>query len=738
MKRKNQCAAGWTRSSICPNSSFEFLSGWLSKKIDINEITKELSKINLEELRKVIDSNKELREEVDCLKKDVNNLKIVVDEIKVDVAQLKQNVLDIRTDIASLTTPPTKIEEQNLNLILKLNWVKRKPVFTNLTLQKIKKAEEYLEQGKSVIILGEGGIGKTTVLYQLCLDLLEKKKNLYTSEIAGLGPNDIYVLDNMAAKVYDVSNIATLPGPVLATSRTFDWINMQKRKWISEITITKEDHNWESLRQMLISMLKSQEIDFEEKAVEEAVKKSKNIPQYLDALISWIVATKQKTLSSELVRKAPEGMYELVADIISKIDDKMTTALLYSIAKTKEGRLHEIQLLCLKEMLPEFLNAEFPSEEFQNSSKINLQGLLDVSYSVYSLSHDCWKEVLTEEWKALETLNPEPPFLVSLRAHWLDKIIIDATTLSLDNLFKLKASDAAIATHIALENNPALANNILNKLLNSEQPEDLKSLVADSIALENTDAVRAILNGKATIQSRADLALHLSNGFNLAPTFQLILYSEAVDAYRNIMSKHKISGIFFSLKLAESLIGLGATLSTKGYFDRAIARLNEALNVYQNLRGKNSQVNLLIANVHNQIGNILFEKNDYNGAIANYTEAIRICQGLRAEGNDLRIILQTALQGLGHSLRSRGDLDGAKLHLQKAFNVFTNFSISSLHFQDADLLKFDQLSPSEFSMMLHYVGDILKEQDDVEGAIRCYERAVEICKAFSKRSKIPA
>ncbi len=410
-----------------PYSSFEFLSGWLgSKDFDKEKLWEELKKINIDELKKVVAANEALKDEVHRINEEIiqlsrrmTNVEQAQEELKEDVIELKENQLELKQSFDKITIQlETAGVQQSIqqNVIhnhdelvsfLEMSWVKERPPVTSCSMDdKIDNIVQCIKSGQKVVITGEAEIGKTTLLYLVCVKLLELRIVLYTSLGQFDQPNAVLIVTHLARKPR-LSEVCTKNA--IATSTSEEWENRSQgaQGWV-EFELSGKEYETVTLTNILISSLKQKNIQATKEGITIAVEKSEGSPGYLIILTEYLEQIKC-ILTEETALRVPKRIYQIEAQQLKYIkEDSLSIAILYALAKTKRLRLHARQIKIL-------LNLFENSKELSLKSQGNAWAFFTYTdVDIYGLSHESMKDVLLKDWKTLG-LGLEPHSLIDVR-----------------------------------------------------------------------------------------------------------------------------------------------------------------------------------------------------------------------------------------------------------------------------------------------------------------------------------
>jgi len=564
-----------------------------------------------------------------------------ISEIEKEIAEMRREIDDIKERLEVLEEERIiqyANDEDELIEALKIEWVKkREPVVSDSLREKIEEAVEHVKKGEKVCIIGEAGVGKTTALYLACLHLMSEGIRLRISGIRGRG---VLVVDNVGAKrgfLRDLERFCITP--VIASIRASEW---RPGVWY-EIRIEPEDQR-PKLREMFISMLKANEVEYMEEAVDEIMKRDPT-PIFLSTVAEDF---KKKKMSIEDVSRIPKDLYEYIAKVINESGDDLAAAILYCIAKTKTGWLYRDQLEILRELL---------KKEGILKGSGRYEKLLAKLNESFGIRHDVWRDVITLDTERLPESLISSAEMDVVRRIWkygegLIRLTKKACKESLNHIKDMEAREAANLAKRALENFPDLSEDAFRIAL--EEKEDKRDLILDVIAIEAPDPLMRI---------EIDKAEKLAYEIN-APNAEAVLFGRLSSYYRDLASKDKR----FLPDLAMTLNNLGVALGKKGLLDDAIKRYDEALKIYRDLAERDKRFLPDLAGTLNNLGNALYKKGLLDDAIKRYDEALKVMEPLSDRPWFWDIISESHIR---IALLER-DKKGAAEHLCAALKMLTD------------------------------------------------------------------
>ena len=572
-KRKVLASRLDEKYALTPQSSFAFLDHWLGIREE-QEFREELSKIFPDDLitqiKTIVDDYPQLKNQVkdiqcqvEQLRKDLSSLSDEVDGVKKDVYKLEERVTSVEQRSITQSPAPQQLSNNDhlrSGLGIPTPWT---PMRNRSLQQKLDEIIKILSEGepRKVVICGEGGIGKTTLLYLACNEMLSQGRRLYLDSTIGLEESSVLVADDIV-KGGKFQNVVSgkVPFSVIATSRTEDWGNADNIDW-QVIQLKPDDFDERTLKRILKDLVEKNGLRTTEQGEAIAIKKSEGLPIYLTALVKWLASAKLN-LDEAAVNKAPPKVYQLIAEEVNLLVSKRDTATLatfFALAKTPRLRLQTEQITRVLKVI----NIEgSPSHE-----------LLSRGTEHYSLPHMFYRDVLVGEWSSLGIHSPLPNFLIDLREKNFQFVFQRALEIwATDDLKKLEPYYAVIGVRIALEIYPGLASELLEMVTKG----GLRSgnFIADTIAQSSPETITLLTNGKS-----AEEILKLPMISQDSPWCSSILLARACKRLRNATQ----TGPTTIRLLAASLNNLGIALGATGQLQEALAAQREAVEIRRKL-----------------------------------------------------------------------------------------------------------------------------------------------------------
>ena len=605
------------------------------------------------------------------------------------------------------------LSQEKLLELLGVTWIRnRPPEESDQIKEKIDSAVNQVSIGRRVVILGEAGMGKSTLLYLICRRLLELDVKLYTGAPPSNIGNAVFVSDNLPRNPSLLTQLSSLNISVIAASRSHEWRNTAG--W-STINLTKDDYTIAALRKVIVSAAAEKNVRCTDEGIDLAVEKSGGSPGYLAALVDYLKHSNQ-ALDKETAGNVPSTMYEIEAEQISYIasTESLSLFVLYAIAKTKKGRLHRDQTSILITRLKEL--KEYPSQKTNHEPEAWKQ-IAYMDRDLYTIKHDTWKELLLFDWKGLNIEASEPDDLIEARNRPIESILEETFEISLSHLMKWKSESAYRLAQVAVENQPKLAMQLI-ELATSPQariPAKLKPAdLMDLAAMANPDKTRTWLQGLTT-QRLGEIQFES----NEAPNYMIIWGETALEktdvASPNFMesSNSQISYV------SETMQKLGSAYRWKGLQDEAIKLLGKALDINRQLVERDEQFNPDLAKTLTVLGASYREKGILDKSIECLKEARDINRKHCAENEPQNAELAEALSDLGSAYWWDGQLDQAIECLDEALKINRHMVKTGGNFKP------------NLARTLTILGTSYRERGNLTEAIDCLKEASDIYEELS-------
>lgn len=453
-----------------------------------------------------------------------------------------------------------------LREIPSLRWVEDRGPEVNASI--LKKIDDIVGFSQAVsptkvIIVGEAGVGKTTLLYLVGLRLLSQGRKLFASSINGLDASSVLVTDDLLSQPQHGFLLGGTPScTVIATARTFDWVNSsQLKKGWHEVNLSGSDFDEVTLKRVLGGLLKGKGLHASEDGIRVAVNRSEGIPLYLDALTTMVKSNKQE-LSRETAAEAPPYVSALIAEMLTHLargNDGATLAAMFALASTPKLRLQREQLARV------LSNLKLPTT-------FSLE-LLSRGPFYYSLPHDAYRDVLLHDWRTLGLNQTEPNLIQELRHKNFHEVIVSALkTWCIHDISDLDPYELAMGVRISLENDSNVAECLLENIVSGEGNLGRFSVVADVIAQDLPSAVVNAVRGR----SPEELA-KLEQRYRNAPHFMALLLRQALET----ISSGTVSGHVRTQRVAYLLNNLGICLRLTGRLQESFDTSRSAVEAWR-------------------------------------------------------------------------------------------------------------------------------------------------------------
>lgn len=280
----------------------------------------------------------------------------------------------------------------------------------------IDKATRLILGGSNVIIIGEPGVGKTSLLYRLVMEL-SRIRNIGLV-IPGTKIGSIHeelgivlFIDDLPQQLLDYQRLSTIKN-LIATARIHEWLDLTRdypeiKQNFVELKLERAPD--EFLKDVLLRLLSQYKIDYDENALQIVVKKALGTPMYLYQLIKDLIVIKRQKdyvkLDIAIAETIPAGMYEYIGELLSntianKNGGKSMLAALKCIALSKTKTIHSLHLATLYENLCRELG-ERPNWDLY--SDVHQLMVYDTIKMMLKIPHDTWIDVMQG---ASRILNP--------------------------------------------------------------------------------------------------------------------------------------------------------------------------------------------------------------------------------------------------------------------------------------------------------------------------------------------
>jgi len=196
---------------------------------------------------------------------------------------------------------------------------------------------------------------------------------------------------------------------------------------------------------------------------------------------------------------------------------------------------------------------------------------------------------------------------------------------------------------------------------------------------------------------------------------------EAESCFNKALSIYEKNGFKKGIGIANA--GLGAVQIGYGNFEKALARMNKAVEIIEDIENVFDKANTLIA-----IGDIHREKQDGSGAIMYYGQAEKIYKDFECKSGQARLS-----SSLGLFFLATGDLEQAEKYLTDAYEFYTSSGLRYYKaFTGADLGMVFYLK-KEYSKALNYLKKSVAQFNKmkIRPNMDMLLRAINVCESKS-------
>jgi tetratricopeptide (TPR) repeat protein len=495
----------------------------------------------------------------------------------------------------------------------------------------------------------------------VCRRLLELDVKLYTGAPPNVS-NFVFVSDNLPRNLNLLTKLSSLNISVIAASRKYEWLNTPG--WTA-IELTKDDYTVATLREVLRSAATEKNVRYSNEGLELAIKKSGGSPGYLVALVDYLEQS-HNALDKQTAINVPSMIYDIEAEQLTSMAKAqgLSVFVLYAIAKTKQARLHMEQTSILISRL-----RELKGEASQKAGD-QIDAWAQITFrdrDLCAIKHDTWKDLLLVDWQKLGIETSEPDALIEARSLSIKSILDEIFETSISHLAYLNTDSGIRLALVAVENQPALATQLLELAANSkaEAISKMKPDLMNLVATKNTEATRIWLQEFAK-QSFKEMQLESKE----APSYMILWCQVALeneDAWSPSLMEKPIGQIAY---VSETMQKLGAAYRWNGLYDKAIECLTEDLRIYRQLVKRNRQFELGLAKTLTVLGAAYREKGMLDRSIECLKEALDINRENRAINEPPKADLAEALSDLGSAYWWQGRLDQAIAYSEEASNIY--------------------------------------------------------------------
>ncbi len=490
----------------------------------------------------------------------------------------------------------------------------RPPLVSEVHRQHIESIIEALGEGKRVAILGEAGVGKSSLLYSVCRRLAVMGKPIFTGGTSGLPVGSIWFSDDLSGDAAAGVGMLT-SNPILATARPEAWSSGKSgppRGWIT-VELTRHDIPRPLLERILVGELEREHVKSTPEGVSKAIEDSRGLPGFLIEKVRWCKQTGRELTPEVAIRGAPSTV-ALIEEIVLSIQDPSALFLLCALARSARARLHRVHLQDLLRLRDTSVGA-YPHlpEEF-------LALVVSEPGSAFSLGHELWRDVLQEPWSSLGgTGRREPDGLLSIRSTGIvDSLLKKAFEETPPAIVILRGIESVAAVRVVAENRPELIRVIL-KALSTLQSAVHMTAAMEWIAGNFPDAVieeERDLHLKSNEPS-STVAYSLLGGatgvLHGAPSYALLMLNEAE---RLLSPTARVDDEELRAMIEEAK---GEAFSSLGQASESIACYQRAVNSWLEVCGKDSGLLMMrpmkLQNALNKLGREVLESGDLGGAV---------------------------------------------------------------------------------------------------------------------------
>jgi len=274
----------------------------------------------------------------------------------------------------------------------------------------VEKACSILKNGENVILIGEPGTGKTTLLYAIWKGLWDQGLNLaLLREGAPVGRHHedkgFYLFFDDLPEAPELADMVSRVGArgVVATARTSEWSRLKPKTRESFITLEVPRMSKDEVRKVLINHLERLSIPYSKEAVEEVVSRAEGLPVY-----AWTVVrdlqVRKRSLTLDAAKKMPRAMLDYVEQVIASTllyDGRALPgaycclASLYCLSAMRGRRAHADHLHEIHRFASSLMREEVGDRPDPGLfASIRTYLVRDAELMAYKLPHDSWADIL--------------------------------------------------------------------------------------------------------------------------------------------------------------------------------------------------------------------------------------------------------------------------------------------------------------------------------------------------------
>ena len=313
-------------------------------------------------------------------------------------------------------------------------------------LAKAEEAHQCLRNEKSVVFVGEVGVGKTSLLRYVARGLLRAGTPLWAGQPSP-AVDGVFLADDLDDTGF--RELRSLrQGTVFLGAAQPERSAAIPIQRCQLIPVNRGMLSDDELAILLKRDLARAGISFTSESVRTAVLLSHGLPLMVRELVPFLRQRGQSELTQETARLIPTSIYSLIANEVEGLRDHKSALLqLYSLAVTKGYALDIAQL--------DLVTSSLGLDDGGSIADKHLHRVGGDASCIYELRHPSWRDVLTESWQNLGIALHEPPFLLDLRSRLNLKGTVVAAMLESVQLSESYAARRRLGIlRIAFENVP--------------------------------------------------------------------------------------------------------------------------------------------------------------------------------------------------------------------------------------------------------------------------------------------